>query len=106
GETLRARFAQTRLEPILEEAEAALRAAKTADDGSALADNLARLTTAIEPWLLDGAPVHYREAGLILFRDTGTGRLWLQEGADPHNPYTDGPSEPVAWPDPMKGVRP
>ncbi|ABI75892.1 efflux transporter, RND family, MFP subunit [Hyphomonas neptunium ATCC 15444] len=106
GETLRARFAQTKLEPVLEEAEAALRAAKTADDGSALADNLARLMTALEPWLLDGAPVHYREAGLTLFKETGTGRLWLQEGTTPRNPYTDGQAEPVAWPDPMAGTQP
>ena len=106
GEPLRARFAQTKLELVLNEAEAALRAAKIASDANALAAELARLMTALEPWLLDGAPVHYREAGLTLFKETGTGRLWLQEGTTPRNPYTDGPAEPVAWPDPMVGLQP
>jgi membrane fusion protein, copper/silver efflux system len=106
GETLRARFAGTGLVPILEEAEAALRAAKAADDAGALAGELARLMRTLEPWLLGGAPVHYREAGLNLFRDIKTGRLWLQEGSGPLNPYGDGETERVAWPDPMNGVQP
>lgn len=106
GETLRARFSDTRLVPVLVEADAALRAAKLAREGSTLADALARLMTALEPWLLGGAPVHYREAGLTLFKDMETGRLWLQEGDAPRNPYGDGEAERVAWPDPMAGLQP
>ncbi|MBU4569055.1 MAG: efflux RND transporter periplasmic adaptor subunit, partial [Alphaproteobacteria bacterium] len=106
GEALRTRLADTVLVPILEEAEAALRAAKEADDAGALAGELARLMSALEPWLLGGAPVHYREAGLSLFSDTETGRLWLQEGTAPLNPYGDGETERVPWPAPEAGLQP
>lgn len=101
GETLRTRFSDTKLVPILEDAEAALRAAKEAREGEALANELARLMQALEPWLLEGAPVHYRDAGLTLYRDTESGRLWLQQSATPSNPYGDGEAETVAWPDLM-----
>jgi Cu(I)/Ag(I) efflux system membrane fusion protein len=104
GETLRTRFADTKLIPILEDSELALRAAKEAREGEALAVELARLMDALEPWLIEGAPVHYRDAGLTLFRETGTGRLWLQPSDTPRNPYGDGGAETVAWPDPMAGM--
>ena len=101
GETLRTRFADTKLVPILENAEIALRAARQAREGAALATELARLMQALEPWLLDGAPVHYRKAGLTLFQDLGTGSLWLQQGSSPLNPYGTGEAKPIPWPDPM-----
>lgn len=104
GETLRTRFADTKLVPILEEAEIALRAAKDAREGEALAAELARLMEALEPWLLEGAPVHYRDAGLTLFQETETGRLWVQQGGSPRNPYGDAQAEVIAWPDPMAGL--
>ncbi|MEZ5984598.1 MAG: efflux RND transporter periplasmic adaptor subunit [Hyphomonas sp.] len=106
GETLRTRFADTKLVPIIDEAEAALRAAKAASEGDALAVELARLMEALEPWLLEGAPVHYREAGLSLFRDAGTGRLWLQEGGTARNPYGDTDAMRIGWPDPMAEMQP
>jgi membrane fusion protein, copper/silver efflux system len=106
GETLQVRFAGTQLVPVLEEADAALRAAKQAREGAALAAELARLLEALEPWLLEGAPAHYRDAGLSLLKDVGSGRLWLQEGEPPRNPYGDGEAERIAWPDPMAGVQP
>lgn len=101
GDKLGERFAQTKLEPIVSKAQAVLRDAKTAGEGEALADKLARLMAVLEPWLVDGAPVHYREAGLTLYRETGTDRLWLQESGDPANPYGDAGATVVAWPDPM-----
>ena len=104
GETLRTRFVDTKLVPILEDGETALRAAKAAREGDALAAELARLMAALEPWLLEGAPIHYQGAGLTLFRDTETGHLWLQQGDSPNNPYGDAEEEIVAWPDPMAGM--
>ncbi|MEO0975604.1 MAG: efflux RND transporter periplasmic adaptor subunit [Pseudomonadota bacterium] len=104
SESLRIRFAYTKLVPIIDEAEAALRAAKIAREGEDLAGELTRLMGALEPWLLNGAPVHYREAGLSLFREAGTDRLWLQEGDTPRNPYGDAEATRVDWPDPMAGM--
>lgn len=104
GETLRLKFAGTKLVRILEDAEAALLAARSAREGEALAAELARLMAALEPWLLEGAPVHYRDAGLMLFRDADTGRLWIQERGAPRNPYQDGEAAVISWPDPMTGV--
>lgn len=101
GETLRTRFADTKLVPILEDGEVALRAAKEARAGEALGVELSRLMDALEPWLLEGAPVHYRNAGIILFRETETDRLWIQQGSTPNNPYGDGDAVIVSWPDPM-----
>ena len=104
GPSLRTRFADTRLVPILDDAELALRAAKEAREGDALGAELARLMNALEPWLLEGAPIHYRDAGLTLFQDVSSGRLWLQEGAAPRNPYGEGEADITAWPDPMAGM--
>ena len=104
GETLRTRFADTSLISILEDAETALRAAREAREGEALAAQLARLMKALEPWLLDGAPMHYRNAGLTLYREMDTGRLWLQEGGAPRNPYGENQAELISWPDPMAGM--
>lgn len=101
SETLKVRFADTKLVPILTEAEAALRAAKDASESDALAIELSRLMMALEPWLLEGSPIHYRDAGLSLFKETGTQRLWLQEGGEPNNPYGESPAETVDWPNPM-----
>ncbi|MEC7535522.1 MAG: efflux RND transporter periplasmic adaptor subunit, partial [Pseudomonadota bacterium] len=77
-----------------------------AREGEALASELARLTEALEPWLLEGAPVHYREAGLSLFQEAGTGRLWLQVGDTSRNPYGDTDATRVDWPDPMAEMQP
>lgn len=104
GENLRARFADTKLVPILEDGESALRGAKEALEGEALAAELARLMEALEPWLMEGAPAHYRNAGLTFWRETETGRLWLEEGTGPRNPYGDGEAEAVAWPNPMASM--
>lgn len=104
GETLRTRFADTKLVPIMENAEAALRAAKDAREGEALAAELERLMETLEPWLMEGAPVHYRNAGLTLFQEAGTGHLWVQQGGTPRNPYGDAQAEVIAWPDPMAGM--
>jgi Cu(I)/Ag(I) efflux system membrane fusion protein len=104
GEALRTRFADTQLVPVLENAEVALRAAKNAREGDQLANELSRLMQALEPWLIEGAPVHYREAGLTLFRDTASGRLWVQQGGTPRNPYGDSQADIILWPDPMAGM--
>jgi Cu(I)/Ag(I) efflux system membrane fusion protein len=102
GETLRIRFADTKLVPILEDAETALRAAKDARNGEALSNELSRLLNALQPWLLEGAPAHYSNAGVTLFKDLESGRLWLEQATEPNNPYGEGAVELIDWPDPIE----
>lgn len=104
GEALRIRFAETKLVPIIANAEAAIRAARQAREGTALATELAQLMQALQPWLIDGAPIHYRDAGLALFRDVSSGHLWLQPTGPARNPYGDSQSEVIDWPDPMAEI--
>lgn len=103
-EPLKQQFAGTRLVPILDEASTALRAAQTAREGPALSEALAVLMVALEPWLVRGAPEHYREAGLVLYQDNVTGNGWLQEGDVMRNPYGSGPAENIPWPDAMPAM--
>ena len=97
GEVLSARFAGTRLAPIIEGAEGALREAQQAERGSGLANALASLMEAMHPWLMNGAPQHYADKGLVLFEDAA-GHRWLQEGGPASNPYGTEASRAVDWP--------
>ncbi len=104
GEGLMAQFNNTRLVPIIEGASKALRNAKQNPDGEPLAEVLAELVTAMEPWLMQGAPIRYRDAGVVFFVDDASGRGWIQEGDDPSNPYGDGSATQTPWPDPMAAI--
>ncbi len=104
GDSLRSRFRNTRLVPIVENAQAALRSARESTSDPTLAGDLSSLATALEPWLLDGAPAHYRTLGLVLYRENETGHLWLQQGGPPANPYSTRLAVVVDWPDPMAGI--
>ncbi len=100
GDTLRARFAGTRLEAIIAGSQDALRRAASAEDEDEIRAALSALTAALEPWMLEGAPARYDEAGLDLYR-TEDGSLWLQEGGAPANPYGETTFSRVPWPEPM-----
>lgn len=102
-ENLKGRFAGSKLSPILEKAEAAISGAKDNKVGEPLEAQLSKLMTALDPWLSMGAPAHYKEKGLIFYSDNETGRLWLQDGGLPANPYSDAAAQAIAWPDPMAG---
>lgn len=102
GDTLKARYAGTRLEPIVGASQEAVRRAQGATDEEDVRTALAELVAALRPWLLEGAPARYEAAGLTLYRAEDA-RLWLQEGGTPTNPYGDGPAAAVPWPNPMAG---
>ncbi|MDE0372672.1 MAG: efflux RND transporter periplasmic adaptor subunit [Rhodospirillales bacterium] len=104
SDSLKVRFGNTRLVPIIENAQAALHAAKESMAGQALASDLASLMAALESWLLEGAPAHYHTLGLRLYLEDETGRLWLQLGDPPANPYGANPATIVEWPDLMAGM--
>ncbi len=100
GDQLARRFANSRLAAVIEASQVALREAKDATTGAPLAAQLARLMVALEPWLLEGAPQHYQQAGVSLFRDRESGQLWLQKTSTPNNPYGAGAAELIDWPAP------
>ncbi|MES9992247.1 MAG: efflux RND transporter periplasmic adaptor subunit [Candidatus Thiodiazotropha sp.] len=83
------KFGQTRLGPILEDAEQAIGEAQQARTESDLRSALHRLVSALQPWLLDGRGDYYREKGVRLFKDESDGRLWVQQGEQPYSPYSD-----------------
>lgn len=98
GRRLSSRVSNTRLRGVVSNATAALEAAKLAENSDALKLALSELMAALTPWLLEGAPSHYQEAGLTLFREIDGGRYWLQEDGVAMNPYGDVASTVVAWP--------
>jgi len=101
GETLGVRFTGTRLAPVLEGAVTSLESTTNSANEVTTRNALAALMTALDPWLMEGAPAHYRDAGLAFYRETETGRAWLQQGSEPTNPYGTAQAEKIAWPDPM-----
>ena len=104
GEGLIVQFNNTRLVPIIERASSALVNAKQNPEGEPLALVLAELVEAMEPWLMQGAPIYYRDAGIAFFKDDNSGRAWIQQGDDPSNPYSDGSATQIPWPDPMAAL--
>jgi Cu(I)/Ag(I) efflux system membrane fusion protein len=104
GETLKARFPETKLISIVNGAQKELTAAKDAKGGDALGEQLAALMKALEPWLMNGAPAHYRNLGLSLYRDAASDRLWIEEGDAARNPYGTAEAMLVDWPDLMEGM--
>lgn len=83
-------FRGTKLQFILEQAEAALIEASAAITRTDQRSALASLVNALRPWLLEGNPSHYRSKGLKLFLDHGTGFYWVQLGGKMLHPYGDG----------------
>ena len=108
GDVLLVTFGETRLAPVVRSSMEAVRRAKLSpeadDHEQALEAALQDLMISLEPWLMDGAPVHYRDLGLTLFREDTTDRLWLEEGATANNPYGGSSGKPIDWPDPMAGM--
>lgn len=93
------KFRGTKLQMVLERSEHAVIAAKESVTDTELRHALADLMTALKPWLLEGKPEYYREKGVKLFMDHGTGLLWIQMEDAPANPYGDGHAMAQAWPD-------
>ncbi|QYJ00613.1 efflux RND transporter periplasmic adaptor subunit [Thalassovita mediterranea] len=101
---LRSQFATTGLEPVIDSSKDALLRAQEANDTEELRIALSRLMQALRPWLLEGAPSHYRDAGLSLYRDEASGHYWLEQGNSPSNPYGGETAELINWPDPMAAM--
>lgn len=93
------RWAETRLAAVMQAARPPMQAAQRARTESALKNALAALVRALDPWLMEGRPEHYRAAGLAYYTDAASGRSWLQLSGPARNPYGDGSYEITPWPD-------
>jgi membrane fusion protein, copper/silver efflux system len=92
-------FQHTRLAFVMTDAVAALELAKSARTESELKSALARLVTALKPWLIEGAPQHYKSKKVLLYKEHDSDRMWLQMSGKSTNPYGSGHAMKVDWPD-------
>ena len=79
--------------------EKALIAANEAITDQARKQALADLVMALKPWITEGKPKHYKDKGVKLYLDHGTGYYWLQLGDDMAHPYGQGHAVEVELPD-------
>ncbi|MEM8626324.1 MAG: efflux RND transporter periplasmic adaptor subunit [Pseudomonadota bacterium] len=98
------RFKNTKLAFILDDAVAALRKAQDAKAESEVQAALADLAAALRPWLLTGAPDHYRSKNVALYKEKEGSRVWLQVTGGPINPYARAPGVVVPYPAPAPSV--
>jgi len=92
-------FQHTRLAFVMTDAVAALELAKSAKTESEIKSALASLVTALNPWLIEGAPQHYKSKKVLLFKEHDSDRMWLQMAGKSTNPYGSGHAMKVDWPD-------
>lgn len=86
-----------RLERVMAESIAALETLSQARTPSEMRDGLDSLVEAIRPWLMS-RPQRYEALGLSVYE--AGGRAWLEAGAGrPFNPYGDGESRRIPWPE-------
>lgn len=100
------RYKNTQLAYILDDARAALSDARNAKSESEVQAALSRLTASLRPWVISGAPDHYRKKKLALFQEKSGGRLWLQLSGRALNPYGRGPGRQLPWPEPKSSKVP
>lgn len=92
------KFQHTQLAFVLTSAETAIGNAQKARTNTALHDALNELTEVLKPWIMEGKPDHYKGKNLKVFKEVKSGRLWLQLGEKPLNPYSRAKAELLPWP--------
>jgi Cu(I)/Ag(I) efflux system membrane fusion protein len=90
GEILSKKFPNTRLQTEIVKMQQVLIDVQNTDDGNSLASQLALLTQALSPWLLQEMPTHYHALGIRLYQDVESGHYFIQQGDSPSNPYGPG----------------
>ena len=84
------KFPNTRLQTEIANMQRVLLDVQNTDDGNSLASQLALLTKALSPWLLQEMPTHYHSLGIRLYQDVESGHYFIQQGDSPSNPYGPG----------------
>ena len=101
-------YKDTKLSGILINSEKALKLAQQAKTKTEVKQALHSIVLALEPWLLEGAPQHYKAKGLRFYKTKQAQKKWLQLGSTPSNPFNLESHERIAWPDkierPEKGT--
>ena len=92
-------FQHTKLAFVMEDAVKAIRKAQASRTDSETKLALVELVSALEPWIRGGASGHYREKKVAMHRDAASGRSWLQLEGKPLNPYGEGSSSQLPWPE-------
>ena len=92
-------FRHTKLAFVMTQAEEAIKTAQKAETESEMRLALSRLVKALKPWMVEGAPEHYTEKKVALFKDESSGRQWLQLKGKPANPYGNGSAAILPWPE-------
>ena len=90
GDILSKKFPNTRLQTEIVKMQRVLLDVQNTDDGNSLASQLALLTKALSPWLLQEMPTHYHALGIRLYQDVESGHYFIQQGDSPSNPYGPG----------------
>ena len=90
GDILSKKFPNTRLQTKIVKMQQVLLDVQNTDDGNSLASQLALLTQALSPWLLQEMPTHYHALGIRLYQDVESGHYFIQQGDSPSNPYGPG----------------
>lgn len=106
GDHLQPKFRGTKLQFILQDAEKALLAAKEAITDQEQRSAMAQLVAALKPWVTEGKPKYYKDKGVSLYLDHGTGNYWLQLGDAMQHPYGDGHAVKVELPDKVDAEAP
>lgn len=99
GDHLMPVFRGTKLQFILEDAEAALLDAKDSLTDQEWRSSLNELVTGLKPWLFEGRPQYYKGKNLKLYMAHGLGAYWLQLNDDAQNPYGIGQPMKIDWPE-------
>lgn len=100
------KFRGTKLQFILQDAEKALLAAKESITEEEQQTAMAELVAALKPWILEGKPQHYKQKGVKLYLDHGTGNYWLQLGGEMAHPYGAGHAVEMPLPDKVEAEAP
>ena len=90
GDILSKKFPNTRLQTKIVKMQQVLLDVQNTDEGHSLASQLALLTLALSPWLLQEMPTHYHALDIRLYQDVESGHYFIQQGDSPSNPYGPG----------------
>ncbi len=92
-------YKETKLAGILMDTEAALKRAQSSKTKSELQQALSQMINALEPWLQQGKPEHYKSKELKVFKTKTSKQNWIQLSQKPANPYNKEKSDLIPWPE-------